>query len=73
MNVRVTLPAKRISSGRNLVIDAFEMVLFQRRAQGTTGLIFHSDRHSQQDHTDFHIPSATTTTTRMNNFSKPVG
>ena len=33
--------------GRNLVIDALEMAWFQRRAQGTTGLIFHSDRGSQ--------------------------
>jgi putative transposase len=32
---------------RNLVIDALEMAWFQRRAQGTTGLIFHSDRGSQ--------------------------
>jgi transposase InsO family protein len=33
--------------GRNLAIDALEMAWFQRRAQGTTGLIFHSDRGSQ--------------------------
>ncbi len=33
--------------GRNLVIDALEMAWFQRRAQGTTELIFHSDRGSQ--------------------------
>ena len=32
---------------RNLIIDALEMAWFQRRADGTTGLIFHSDRGSQ--------------------------
>jgi putative transposase len=32
---------------RKLVIDALEMAWFQRRGDGTTGLIFHSDRGSQ--------------------------
>jgi putative transposase len=32
---------------RNLVIDALEMAWFQRRAQGITGLTFHSDSGSQ--------------------------
>jgi putative transposase len=32
---------------RNLVIDALEMAWFQRRAENTTKLIFHSDRGSQ--------------------------
>lgn len=32
---------------RKLIIDALEMAWFQRRADGTTGLIFHSDRGSQ--------------------------
>ena len=32
---------------RNLVIDALEMAWFQRRAESTTKLIFHSDRGSQ--------------------------
>jgi transposase InsO family protein len=32
---------------RKLIIDALEMAWFQRRGEGTTGLIFHSDRGSQ--------------------------
>jgi putative transposase len=32
---------------RKLIIDALEMAWFQRRPDGTTGLIFHSDRGSQ--------------------------
>ena len=32
---------------RKLIIDALEMAWFQHRGEGTTGLIFHSDRGSQ--------------------------
>jgi putative transposase len=38
---------------RNLVIDALEMAWFQRRAQGKTELIFHSDRGSQYASQEF--------------------
>jgi putative transposase len=38
---------------RTLIIDALEMAWFQRRADCTTGLIFHSDRGSQYASLEF--------------------